>query len=313
MLYNFESFPGLATEDFDAFAERKWSSNRFNLERMRTRAKLEALGKELESLLAADAEGLVFTTTPDHPHIFNKNRVRWLWLYLDRPAEERDALSRVVDKDTSVRQKVEDTVPQHHAAHVGMCVDEGGCSLFFRLHANALLDKRNLLARLGDPAEVQHLAVLLARLPEEFQVVLDNESLDLPRKPDAVDALRKRLENYSGWLAVERRFSREDSLLAGGDFAPALAQWLPHLIAIWRFGAWSRENDRLKLGRVLKEERKEKVRRQTGFEEGDKVKVVSGLLTGKEGNVLSIDHKGRVKVQFGRLNMEMEAKLLKRI
>jgi transcription antitermination factor NusG len=313
MLYNFDSFPGFAPEDFDAFQERKWGSNRFNLERMKARAKLDGLGRELETRLGEVASGLVFSTTLDHPHIFNKSKVCHLWLYLDRPSEERNQLARVIDKDTTLRQKVEDTIPQHHVALVGVGLDHEYATIFFRLHANALLDRKNLISRLGDPSEINHLAILLSRLDEDFQMHVDGELNPLPTAASEVESLRTRLDKLNGWFGIELRLPRDDDALASPDLVDRIAEAMPGLLDIWRFAAWSRENDRLKLSRVLKEEKKQKAKKLSGFEDGDQVRVTSGLLSGKEGKVLSVDLKGRVKVQFGRLNMEMEAKLLKRI
>ncbi len=313
MLYSFDSFPGFAPEDFDAFQQKKWGSNRFNLERMKARAKLDGLGRELEKRLGEVVNGLVFSTTLDHPHIFNKSRVCHLWLYLDRPAEERNQLARVIDKDTSLRQKVEDTIPQHHMALVGVGLDHDCATIFFRLHANALLDRRNLLSRLGDPAEVNHLAILFSRLDDDFQLLVGDELTPLPTNSSEVEKLLGQLDQLTGWFGVELRLPRDDDSLSSPELVDRIAEALPSLLDIWRFAAWSRENDRLKLARVLKEEKKQKAKKLSGFEEGDQVRVTSGLLSGKEGKVLSVDLKGRVKVQFGRLNMEMEAKLLKRV
>ena len=313
MLFNFDSFPGFAPEDFDAFDRKKWGSNRFNLERMKTRAKLEALGRQLEQHLGGTTGDLVFSTTREHPHIFNQNKVSHLWLYLDRPADERNQLARVIDKDTSLRQKVSDTIAQHQVALAGIGIDHEGVAVFFRLHANALLDRRNLIARLADQSEVGHLAVLFSRLGDDFQMVVDESIVPLPTRASELETLAARLEKQTGWFGVELRLPRDDETITDPQFGNRAAETLPGLLDIWRFAAWSRDNDRLKLSRVLKEEKKQKAKRLSGFEEGDHVKVTSGLLTGKEGNVISVDLKGRVKVQFGRLNMEMEAKLLRRI
>jgi len=312
MLFNFESFPGFSAEDFLAFEERKWSSNRFNLERMKARAKLDSLRKELESRLRDDIEGLVFNTTLDHPHIFNRNRVNCLWLYLDRPEDERTELTRIVDRDLSLRVRVEDSVPQHHVAIVGVGIDGEGASLFFRLHSNALLDRRNLSARLADLTERQHLLVLFSRLPGEFRMSFAGDDLPLPSKSDDFSTVLGRLDSGSDWLTLERGFDRDDPVVCSPELLDVVTELLPPLLRIWRFSAWSRDNDRLKLAKHLKQERKQKARRLTGFEEGDAVVVTSGLLSGKRGTVVSVDLKGRVKAQFGRVTIDMDSKLLRR-
>ncbi len=313
MLYSFTSFPGFDAADFDAFAPNKWSSNRFNLERMKTRAKLESLGHELEQRSVDKVGDLIFTTTLDHPHIFNKNRVAYMWLYLDRPAEERDQLARVIDKETSVQQKISESISQHQVALVGVGLDNDSFSVFLRLHAKATLDRRNLLARLGDPADAQQFAILLARLGEDFRLTIDGQEAPLPTTASQMPEFIKALDQLQGWCAIEKRLARDDDRVSAQALVEEVAPALLKLLDLWLFGAWSKDNDRLKLAKVLKEEKKQKAKRLSGFSQGDHVRVVSGLLSGKEGNVLSVDLKGRVKVQFGRLNMEMEGKLLRRI
>ncbi len=311
MLFNFDRFPGLSGEDFDAFSERKWSSNRFNLERMKTRARLEAFGRELSGALGAELDGLVFRTTLDHPHIFNLNQVQEMWVYLDRPEEERAELARVVDRDLPLKEKVEDPVPQHQAMLVGLSVDQEGASIFLRLHANALLDRRNLAARLADPMEEAPWAALAGRLSPSFGFELNGTRIgpaEAARKPGEI---RAGLENLAGWFRIERRLTREEAG-DGRHVVELAASELPALLGIWRFAAWTRGNDRLKLARSLKEERKQKARKLSGFESGDTVTVTGGLLSGKTGTVVDVDLKGRVRVQLGRVNIEMDPKVLRK-
>jgi len=311
MLFNFDRFPGLTAEDFDAFAERKWSSNRFNLERMKTRARLEAFGRDLVGTLGAELDGLTFKTTLDHPHIFNLNQVREMWGYFDRLEEERAELSRVVDRDLSLKDKVEDPVPQHQAMLAGLCVDQEGACLFLRLHANALLDRRNLAARLADPMEEGSWSALAGRLPTAYSFELNGTRVKPEEAARRASELRSGLDALAGWFRVERRLTPEEA----GDGSRLLAvarEELPALLGLWRFAAWSRSNDRLKLARSLKEERKQKARKLSGFEAGDTVTVTGGLLSGKTGTVVDVDLKGRVRVQLGRVNIEMDPKLLKK-
>ena len=312
MLFRFEAFPGFSDEDFAAFEERKWSSNRFNLERMKVRAKMEALGRNLETSLGPACEGLHLALTLDHPHIFNRNSVRWMWAYLDRPEEERNTLAKVVDKDLSLKIKVEDSVPQQQAAVVGVGIDAAGVSVFLRLHHNALLDRRNLAARLADRTEHQHLAVLFERLPEDVSLTFGDEQAPLPTTSALVADFKGRLEQFTGWMVVQSFFSADDAIVGSPDLTGAAAGVIPQLLDVWRFGAWSRDNDQLKLGKVLKEEKKQKLKRLTGFQPGDDVTVIGGLLAGKRGTVMSVDLKGRVKAQFGRVAIDMDSKLLKK-
>ncbi|MBM4353834.1 MAG: hypothetical protein FJ109_08570 [Deltaproteobacteria bacterium] len=311
MLYKFDRFPGFGADDFGAFAERKWSSNRFNLERMKTRARLDALGREMADSVGRELEGLVFRTTLDHPHIFNRNQVREMWGYLDRPEEERTELMRVVDREMPLKDMVDDPVPQHQVALTGVGVDAEGATLFLRLHSNARLDRRNLAARLADPMEEAEWAALVKRLPGAYAFEVDGNRMKLSDAAKGASALRSWLESLTGWFRVERRLT-PDEAGDGPRMLSIVTDELPGLLGLWRFGAWSRSNDRLKLARSLKEERKQKARKLSGFESGDAVIVTGGLLSGKTGTVVDVDLKGRVRVQLGRINIEMDPKLLRK-
>jgi len=311
MLYRFDNFPGFGAEDFDAFAERKWGSNMFNLERMKTRARLEALGRELAGPLEAELGGLVYCTTVDHPHIFNLRQVREMWGFYDRPAEERSELMRVVDRDLSLKERVEDPVPEHHTAVTGVGVDAAGVTLFLRFHANALLDRRNLAARLADPMEEAQWAAAVSPLSPAYGFEFNGNRMKPAEAAKGIAAVRAGLDGLSGWFRVERRLSH-DEVCDGPRMLSIAAAELPSLIGLWRFAAWSRSNDRLKIARGLKEERKQKARKLSGFEAGDTVVVTAGLLSGKSGTVVDVDLKGRVRVQLGRVNIEMDPKLLRK-
>jgi len=310
--FKVERFEGLTAADFDAFEERKWSSNRFNLERMKVRAKLDALGRALGEGLGEAVGDLSFHTTLDHPHIFNHNQVKHAWVYLDRPEAEKAELTRIIDRDLSTKVKVQGMIPAQGFAVAGVGVDYDCACVFYRLHSNALLDRRNFSARLNDPVERQQFCGLLSRLDSRFVALFGEQEAPLPANVDEVEGFRKRLDATEGWFSLVCRFERDDSLAASEDFAGACIELMNPLLDFWRFSAWSRDNDRLKLARVLKKEKKHKARKLTGFQPGDQVVVTSGLLGGKQGTVADVDLKGRVKIQVGRGTIDMDPKLLRK-
>lgn len=310
-LFRFEHFEGFAAEDFDAFEERKWASNRFNLERMKTRARLEALGRDVGAALAPDLQGLVFRTTLHNPDVFNRNCVRHCWLFLDRPEDEKSEMTPLIDRDIALKTQVQQSIPEQHFAISGVALDFAGAAVFFRLYSDALLDRRNLAARLADPVERQQFPAVLAQLPPGASLQLAGDDFPLPGTPDAAEAFRKRVEDYSGWLTLEYRFDRKDPLLAGAAFTAASVDLLRPLLAVWRFAAWSRTNDRLRIARTIKEEKRTRARKLSGFNPGDDVLISSGLLAGKRGTVEEVDDRGRVKIRIGRVSVDMDPKLLR--
>lgn len=310
--YRFDTFEGFDAADYAAFEEHKWASNRFNLERMKTRAKMDALANTIAPELGESSGELSFRTTLDHPHIFNRNQVRHCWAYLDRPEEQRAQLTRLVDRELALKTKVQDDIAQHHFAIVGVGIDAEGVEVFLRLHANASLDRKNLLARLSDPLEVPQFHTLLSNLPETAAVSIDGEQAELPASADETAALVTKLQQFSGWFSITVRWGVQDPALDAETLPGTAATTIKSLLEIRKFAAWTKENDRLKLARTMKEEKKQKAKKMTGLEPGDTVYVTSGLLAGKSGKVMDIDHKGRVKVQLGRVTIDMDPKLLRK-
>ncbi len=312
--FRFESFDGFSREDFETFQESKWKSNRFNLERMKVRARMEALGREVTALLEPGVipEGMTLQTTPDHPHIFNGHEVRHCWCYFDRPAAEKDAVIKVIDRDRSLADGVRDPIPVHHHALVGMGISLQGVEVFFRLHAYALLDRRNILARLQEPMEAAAATGVLSSLKDHFELHLDDVPLSLEKGADPVAVCRGALEGLQGWFRVGRGFDVQEARDLGPGLVQEMAGMFPPLLRFWEFVAWSRSNDRLNLSVALKKERREKAQKRTGLVPGDGVILVSGLLAGKEGTVVSVDHRGKVRLQMGRLSMEVDPGLLKK-
>lgn len=312
--YRFDTFEGLLDADFAAFQEAKWSSNRFNLERMKARAKMDALGRAVCQQLPPGTvpEGLTTQTTLEHPHIFNSHKVKYCWNYFDRPPELRDAAGKALDRDRSLQEKVGDPAPLHHSAFVGLGIWEDRVEAFFRMHAHALLDRRNLVARLSDPLETKPAESMLTSLFSSLSLRCGDETLVLPEGTAPSEVLEKSLGSLSEWFAAALVIPRDDAVAAGSNLISRLAQPLPLLLRFWEFGSWSRTNDRLKLSIELKKERKEQGRRMAGLSEGDIVLVTGGLLAGKEGTVLSVDTRGRARISVGRLSIDIDSKLLRK-
>jgi len=72
--------------DFDAYEPSKWSSNVYNLERLKVKQKLEALGRALgpELRTGAGAGSLAWEVSAEHPALWNNHQVRSQQLYFLR-------------------------------------------------------------------------------------------------------------------------------------------------------------------------------------------------------------------------------------
>jgi hypothetical protein len=302
-----KDFAGFTAAHFDAFEERKWSSHRFNLERMASEASLKALMKAIAPGLKQAADDLEWEGTSASPSIINGKQVDSLCQYLTRAPSEMNAIKKVVDKEISLAASINHSNALHGFAFPGLRLHEGGLDIGLWLHSHAVLDKRNLAAGIADPIERTQLPILLDNLGDEAQVVLDGEQL----RVDEWFASPS-LDKVSGWFSICNRLGRDSELISSGDHIEELTNLLLPYMGLFRFIAWSSTNDRLQLSRQLKEERKERVRRRSGFAAGDSVKVIEGLLSGKLGKVTGVDTKGRVKVQIGHIAIDIKPAMLKR-
>lgn len=129
-----ERFDGWQAADFDAFAERKWASNRFNLERGRVRLRLIDLLTRMQTIAGVQTDSVELWTSPDHPKLSNGHRVRWQAAAFTRSAAVRRGIERV---DHALDA---DDVRACHA-HIGLVVDYDGLTAVLRVPAGARFDR----------------------------------------------------------------------------------------------------------------------------------------------------------------------------
>ncbi|MFT5433732.1 MAG: hypothetical protein ACI9OJ_004440, partial [Myxococcota bacterium] len=229
--------------DFDAYLEKKWSSNRYNLERMRVREKAEMLFHAVLTKLGADAESLGVSATADHPSVFNKRSVDSQWVLAGRKPAERKRITPLLSRELSVREAVEDPLPQHQEAVVGLRIDHEVVEVSVRLHMHAHLDRANLAKKLADPAARTELVALLQALPAELLVgrqklvgatITDENLVEWAARLDAAQ-----------WWSVARRFARDDAEVASEGFVETATATIAALLPIYRYVAWSEDNDQV--------------------------------------------------------------------
>lgn len=126
-----ERFEGWVADDFAAYDERKWRSNRFNLERRRVRARLVDLVTRAAANLPS--EGLEVWSGLDHPSFFNGHAVSSQRVAWCRGSAQRASLMRA---NPSVEA---DRVERCHA-HLGLEVDAEGVTLLLDVPADAAFD-----------------------------------------------------------------------------------------------------------------------------------------------------------------------------
>jgi len=135
-----ERFQAWAAADFDAYAEAKRKSNRFNLERGRVRQRClslleQALAHATDAVpeLRATGADLELWTSRDHPAFVNDHQVVRQLAVWCRPTAAREALL--------VRGGAPVAEPDRGHPHAGLCLDDQGVTLLWRVPAAALSDQ----------------------------------------------------------------------------------------------------------------------------------------------------------------------------
>jgi hypothetical protein len=303
-------FAGFEAAHFGAFEQAKWASHRFNLERMKVSAALEGLRKVLVAGLEVPEEGLTWNLSAAHPEVLNAHKVDCLWLYLARNDKERETVEKGAERELSLAQMIQRPNAMHRFAFVGVRVHAAGLEWGLWIHANAVLDRRNLEAALKDPFERTKVSPLMARLPEGSVARVGGQTSN----PVAwLEQTEGRLPAWEDFLFFGRDLDTQDAAQAGADVVQTLQADLPRFLALFRLFAWSSGNDRLGLAKLIKEEKKERVRKQSGLEPGDRVRVTRGMLAGQQGTLQELDSRGKAKVLLGRLTIDLQADMLTKI
>lgn len=303
------AFSGFGPADFLAYEEHKWASNRFNLERMRAREKLQQLAGAAAGVAGVDALGLGMEATHDHPTIFNHKRVDAQWVFFARPEAERKRLSVLIDKEHPLHRVVEDPAPHHLHAILGLRLDLAGLEVGLRIHRNAWVDVRNLGARCTSAEGRAALVALIAAVPGGVVCAGGPEIAGELVDDETLAPLSAGGEPETEWILVARRFDREDPLLTSPDLTTAVASTLGSLVPLYAFAAWREDNDHLGLVDVLAAERRraEELRATAprAIAEDARVRIIRGILSGHQGWVDSLDGMGGARVRLGTLTVQV--------
>jgi transcription antitermination factor NusG len=97
---------------------------------------------------------------------------------------------------------------------------------------------------------------------------------------------------------------RADALAAGPSFVALARERLIALLPLYRFIAWSRDNDFVSMREALQKEKQQ--RRQKGLAKHDPVRIVRGMFAGKTGVVQEVDARGGIKVLVGKVAVKID-------
>lgn len=307
----FMGFVGFSEQDFNAYDERKWASNRFNLERMRARETVEALARSVFPTERQKAFGLEQVSSHDHPTLFNRRQVDSQWVYLVRNHEEQKRLTAKIDSEHSVAVQVGDPALHHLHAIVGLRLHFDGLDVLFGIHRHAGLDLRNLLQKIDVPYERQFFGDVMKTLPPGVHFV----GGDLKLEPIAVEEKHVRTvvqnllsESGGDWLQFVLSLSRAEAMSSGVAVADQAREALSGLLTLYAFASWRRDNDFISLQKAIKEDKKAKKANVNDLQLNSRVKVTVGLFSGRDGHVVELDGKGGVRVLVGSVPIKVRVK-----
>ncbi len=295
------SFTGFVASDFAAYEEPKWGSNVYTLERMKAKDKLKALMQEVLSADASQYAGLTWAYSDEHPSIINNKQVDAQWAYGIRDERDQVSLRRFLEKTKLNADEIFSLAEYFKHISLAVKLSEKGCAVKLYLHAHATIDRANFAARLGKTMEQGLFLERIKDIPAGLKLVVDGQSQDLPAGDEAIKVLTGALE--ADGEAIELGWFDEAATImaAGAGYVETVVGHLKALLPVYRFAAWSRENDHIDVAQQVVKVKKQAKKVQGGIAKGDKVKLIGGLFSGREGLVVELDGRGGAKVSIGGL------------
>jgi hypothetical protein len=311
-------FPGFTAADFDAYQPKKWKSNVFNRERLDVKQKLVALGRELQgTMLAPDGSPLAVEPSVEHPALWNHKQVEAQHLWYSRNEGARKELDAIIDRGKSMASMIDDPSPQRNHLFLAVTLGEQALELSLKLHPDARVDRENLERKCDDHFEREKLLHLLRGLGDGFRVGITPDlvsvaELDEGKLLELIAQLAKGASPQALTLGaphklfyVGRAIARDAALAAGPALVDEARRAMQALLPIYKFIAWSRDNDFLSIKEALQKEKQQK--RQKGLVKNDPVRIIRGMFAGKQGVVQEVDAKGGLRVLVGKVAVKLGA------
>jgi hypothetical protein len=306
-------FAGLLDKDFDAYLPGKWKSNVFNRERLDVKQKLLELGRTLAGgLNAADDSPLLLEASAEHPALWNHKQVEAQHLFFSRHTLARKEIDGIINRSRPMSSMLEDPTPQRNHVFLGVSMNHEGVEVALKLHPDAQVDRQNLERKLEEAWEREKFLDLVHALPEGTNVgvlaggAFPAASLDYQQLRGLLaDLARPEAPGKTHWFTFSRTIPRAEAVAAGADLLDGVRAALAALLPVYQFIAWSRDNDFVLMKEQIKQEKV--VKRQKGLSKHDKVKIIRGMFTGREGVVQEIDAKGALKVLVGTVAVKLAA------
>ena len=300
-------FAGLTSQDFDAYQERKWRSNAYNRERLEVKQKLLDFGQHVAGLSELDGSPLLCEASTEHPALWNQKCVEAQELFFSRNAEGRAKLEKLMVAKKPLAALIEDPSPRR--AHVVLTLRLALDSVFvgLKLHADAEVDRKNLLAKLAQDWLLEEFADVIRALPEATHADVGGTAIDC-QAPDTDAIARAATElatSNSKTLVFGQSIDRNMAIELGSKLSEQLSTLLQTMLPLYQYIAWHRDNDYISISDQLREQTVR--RKQRGLRSGDKVTIVEGIFAGRAGQIQEIDSKGQLKVLVGKMPIKVKA------
>lgn len=297
-------FGGLNADDFAVYVPEKWSSNVHNLTRMRVKDAMLALCDAAQKDLKDELLGLSRAASDEIPNIVNHKKVEAQWVYWFRDQAAREALASFLEKTPLDGAVIFNIAPQDKHVILAVILSNTNLWVGLRLASGAHVDRKNLSAKLSKSWEREHFAEMLKDLPDGASLGFENSLL--PSNEVHLATLEEQggqLELSAPAWQLGHALPKEHVVELGKDLPDYVARWLGALAPFYRFVAWTRDNDHIEAGKKIQEEKAQKRRQATNYNAGDKVRIISGMFSGKMGTVQEIDTKAQIRVLVGKMSV----------
>lgn len=307
------AFEGFADADFRAYEQKKWSSNAFTLERRLAKDKLLALARAVRELAGSEFADLELHATDEKPSVANGNKVEAQLAFFVRNAEGQQAIRALVNTtNLAGGASLFDISLHHQHASLWFRLDLSGLTVAVEIASKAKVDRDNAVEKLRQSWARERLGELCRALPPGSRAGFGSAMVDVSAiNGELVEAWLAAFQGDGGSFIAETKLPSTDPGLRGKDAIAEVHALLQAYVPIFRFLAWSRQNEHAHVKETLKKTAEEQKKKALPFQAGDRVTILSGLFSGRGGYLAEIDSKGRAKVMVGPVSVTVEVKDLK--
>lgn len=308
-------FAGFRDEDFDAYHRKKWRSNSYTLARREAKDRILALARALASELEEELADLELGASEEAPSVANGRQVKAQWVFFTRNADARNGLKRFLNKtDLMSGANLFDIAVNHQHACLILRLDERGFAVGVELASKATVDLDNVAKKLSHEDTRTDLVEILQSLPNHSQLVWrDERTPTIDVTVEQLAALPDALNAHSSTLKFESLLPRDEEILQTEALIGTVEEQVAAFIPLYRFLAWSPENDYAAVKVEIKRQKKTKAKKppeSVDLAVGMRVTILSGLFSGRAGYVSEIE-RGKAKVMVGPVAVSVETKDLK--